>query len=452
MPKIRKLIGREILDSRGRPTVEARCELVGGARVSASVPSGASTGAAEAWELRDGDATRFRGLGCRRAAGNISGEIYGALREKEFETQGALDAALIALDGTENKARLGANALLAVSLAFARAWAVERGVPLYRHFATSGTSGEEAMLHLLPPRSVSSDDPMPRHVAGGESLEKMPRLTINLFSGGKHAGGQVAIQDVLLVPSAKTVAQGLADVFAVYQAAAELGAEKYGMRALTADEGGLAPPFPNAEGMLSDAVEAIGRAGFTPGREMALAVDVAASHFYAEGMYFLDGERLNGGEMVGRVERWLDAFPIVSVEDALAQEDWEHWAQLRERVGERALVLGDDFLCTNPARIRRAIGAGAVNALLLKVNQIGTLSEAEEALRLARGNGWHVTISARSGETEDDWLADLAVGWQGDDIKVGSITHSERLAKYNRLLAIEMEVGFQPTFKEEERQ
>jgi enolase len=209
--------------------------------------------------------------------------------------------------------------------------------------------------------------------------------------------------------------------------------------------------------MLSDAVQAIARAGFTPGREMALAVDVASSHFYSEGVYFLDGERLNSRGMIARVEVWLDRFPIVSVEDALAQDDWENWTELRARVNGRALVLGDDFLCTNPARIRRAIDAKAANALLLKVNQIGTLSEAEQALLLARAHGWHVTISARSGETEDDWLADLAVGWQGNDIKVGSITHSERLAKYNRLLAIETEMGldtnpglYQDKLKQEE--
>lgn len=413
MFKIRKLAGREILDSRGRPTVEAVCELVSGARASASVPSGASTGAAEALELRDGDPARYRGLGCRTAARNISDEIGRALYDREFETQGAVDKALIALDGTENKARLGANALLAVSLAFARACAMERGAPLYRHFGEIVTNAAPAL----------------------------PRLTINLFSGGKHAGGQVAIQDVLLVPSAKTIAQGLADVFAVYQSAVELISEKYGMRALTADEGGLAPPFASADAMLSDAVLAIERAGFTPGREMNLAVDVASSHFFHEGMYLLDGERLNSSKMVARVEGWLEQFPIVSVEDALAQEDWEHWVELRARVNGRALVLGDDFLCTNPARIRRAISTEAANALLLKVNQIGTLSEAADALRLAREHDWHVTISARSGETEDDWLADLAVGWRGDDIKVGSITHSERLAKYNRLLAVETELG-----------
>lgn len=414
MPIIELLSGREILDSRGRPTVEATCVLKSGARSAVSVPSGASKGAAEALELRDGDAARYRGLGCRRAAENVSGEIFEAVRGREFVSQADLDTVLIALDGTPNKARLGANAILATSLAFARAHAAERDVALYQHFA----------------------DMIKR------PLTTLPQLTINLFSGGKHAGGQVPIQDVLLVPiGAHTITQGLADVYAVYQAAAELIAEKYQMRALTADEGGLAPPFPNAEAMLTDAVEAIRCAGLEPGRDMALAVDVASSHFYADGKYELDGQVLDSGQMIERIGEWLERYPIMSVEDGLAENDWEHWTQLREQIGSRALTLGDDLLCTNPARIQRAVEGGAANALLLKVNQIGTLTEAAEANALARAAGWRVVISARSGETEDNWLADLAVGWGGDFIKIGSITHSERLAKYNRLLAIENETG-----------
>jgi len=213
------------------------------------------------------------------------------------------------------------------------------------------------------------------------------------------------------------------------------------MRALTADEGGLAPPFPHAEAMLDDAVAAIEAAGYTPGREISLAIDVASSHFFQDGRYHLGGAPLDSAGMIRQLCAWLDRYPIVSVEDGLAEEDWAHWPALRRAIGERALVLGDDFLCTNAARIRRAIDANAADALLLKVNQIGTLSEAAAACRLARSAGWRVTVSARSGETEDDWLADLAVGWAGDHIKVGSITQSERLAKYNRLLAIEAESG-----------
>jgi enolase len=216
---------------------------------------------------------------------------------------------------------------------------------------------------------------------------------------------------------------------------------KYGMRALTADEGGLAPAFAGAEAMLSDAVEAIRAAGFEPGRDVALAVDVAASHFYRDGRYYLGERALDSSAMIERLLGWLDRYPIVSVEDGLAEDDWAHWPVLRSRLAGRALALGDDLLCTNPARIRRAIDIQAADALLLKVNQIGTLSEAAAACGLARSAGWRVTVSARSGETEDDWLADLAVGWGGDQIKVGSITQTERLAKYNRLLEIEAETG-----------
>jgi enolase len=267
-------------------------------------------------------------------------------------------------------------------------------------------------------------------------------MTINLFSGGKHGGGQMPIQDVLIVPaSAKTVEDGLAMTYAVYQAAADLGLKKYGMRPLTADEGGLAPPFPGVEAAFDDAVEAIRAAGYQPGRDVALAVDVASSHFYRDGHYHLSGEARDAAGMIDRVASWVQRYPIVSVEDGLAEDDWDHWPALRRRLAGRALVLGDDFLCTNPGRIRRAAAAGAADALLLKVNQIGTLTEAAEALRLAREAGWRVTVSARSGETEDNWLADLAVGWGGDQIKVGSITQSERLAKYNRLLWIEYATG-----------
>ena len=272
-------------------------------------------------------------------------------------------------------------------------------------------------------------------------------MTINLFSGGKHGGGQMPIQDVLVVPvSAKTIDDGLAMTYAVYQAAADLTLRKYGARPLTADEGGLAPPFPSVEAAFDDAVEAIAAAGYQPGREVALALDVASSHFYRNGGYHLSGQSLDAPGMIDHVALWVENYPIVSVEDGLAEDDWRHWPALYDRIGGKALVLGDDLLCTNPTRIRRAVESRAADALLLKVNQIGTLTEAAEALRLAREAGWRVTVSARSGETEDDWLADLAVGWGGDQIKVGSITRSERLAKYNRLLEIEAEIEAETKF------
>lgn len=411
MPTISKLSALEILDSRGRPTVGATCILKEGASAWASVPSGASTGGAEAVELRDGDPKRYGGLGCRRAVGHVNCELNDALQGREFVGQRALDQALLELDGTADKSRLGANALLAVSIAFARAVANQEGLPLYQHFAQ--------MLETSP---------------------RLPRLTVNLFSGGKHAGGQVSIQDILLVPmSASTIDDSLAAVYAIYQAAVVLTQRRYGARPLVADEGGLAPPFESAEAMLEDAIRSIREAGFKPGRDVALAVDVASSHFFRDGRYHLGERPLTSWGMIDQVALWVARFPIVSVEDGLAEEDWQNWPALREAAGGRALIMGDDLLCTNPARIRRAIDGKAANALLLKVNQIGTLTEAAEACRLARSAGWSVTVSARSGETEDGWLADLAVGWAGDFIKVGSITRSERLAKYNRLLAIEAE-------------
>lgn len=416
MTTITHLSGLEILDSRGRPTVQATCHLASGAIGIASAPSGASTGAAEAHELRDGDPARYRGLGCRQAVANIQGELATALVGRAFAGQQELDQTMLALDGTTSKGRLGANAILAVSLAYARAVAMERQQPLYHYFST---------LLAQPLR------------------QRLPRPTINLFSGGKHAGGQAPLQDVLVViKAAQTIDEVMSMTVAVFQAAADLCQRKYGMRLLTADEGGLAPPFTDAEAMLSDAVAAIAAAGLVPGRDVVLAVDVASSHFYADGYYHLGAAKLNGQQMVEQIGVWLDRYPIVSVEDGLAEEDWAHWPLLYERIGQRSLVLGDDLLCTNPGRIRRAIAQKAANALLLKVNQIGSLTEAAEAYTLARAAGWQVTISARSGETEDNWLADLSVGWGGDQLKVGSVTQSERLAKYNRLLAIEAETGW----------
>jgi enolase 1/2/3 len=412
MPKIERLSGREILDSRGRPTVLATCVLEGGIGASASVPSGASTGSAEAFELRDGDPKRYHGLGCRRAAANISAVLQEALACRGFRDQAELDRTMIALDGTATKSRLGANAILAVSVAFARAHAKERGIPLYRHFAD--------ML--------------------GASANVLPRLTINLFSGGKHAGQQVSVQDVLIIPmSARTIDEVLVSAFDVYQAAADLILRKYGMRLLTADEGGLAPPCRSAEEMLGLAVEAIEQAGYPPGKDIFLGIDVAASHFYQDHRYHKDGEVLDSAGMIQTIARWLDQYPILSVEDGLAEDDWENWPKLRRAIGGRALTLGDDLLCTNPVRIRRAVETHACDALLLKVNQIGTITEALEAYRQARAAGWSVTLSVRSGETEDNWAADLAVGWRVDQFKNGSIRQSERLAKYNRLLEIEEE-------------
>jgi enolase len=410
MIKIETVDAWEILDSRGRPTVAAALTLNDGTKAAVSVPSGASTGRAEAKELRDGE-KRFRGLGCQKAVRNIRGPIAAALREGAFADQAQLDARLLELDGTPDKSGLGANAILAVSLAFARAAAAQQQIPLFRYFAS-----------LLP---VNSPRP--------------PGLTINLFSGGKHAFGQVAVQDLLIVPLLGTsISDRLAHVYDIYQQAAAIIKDRYSARALTADEGGLAPPFGNTLEMLELAAEAVTGAGYELGNQVALAIDVAASHFHnADGSYQLDGESIPPDQLVEIINRWAERFPLVSVEDGLAEEDWHHWPGLRKRLGDRCLTLADDLTCTNPARIKRAIDTDAANALLLKVNQIGTLTEARQAYLLARSAGWQISVSARSGETEDNWLADLAVGWAGDFIKVGSITQSERLSKYNRLLQIE---------------
>ena len=400
----------EILDSRGRPTVKAKCRLVNGSAGMASVPSGASTGKAEAFELRDGDPGRYGGLGCRKAVNNINTLINEAVSGKDYPSQAAFDLELIRLDGTVNKASLGANAILACSLAFARTMAADQGLNLYEYFG-----------HLI-----------------GHKDFALPRPTINLFSGGKHAGQQIPIQDLLIVPvSAQTMDEALARSYAVYQAAAKLSFEKYGMRALTADEGGLAPPFDRVEQMLDDALRSIELAGLEPGKDVALAMDVASSHFHEDGQYNLGNKILDPSAMIDLLKTWVDHYPILSVEDGLAEDDWLNWTTLNETIGKKCLVLGDDLLCTQTNRIQRAIDTNAANALLLKVNQCGSITEAADAYKLAKSAGWHVTVSARSGETEDDWLADLAVGWQGDQIKIGSITQSERLAKYNRLLEIE---------------
>ena len=413
MSEIRSVSALEILDSRGRPTLLGLCQLADGIQGGASVPSGASTGAAEAQELRDGDPTRYGGLGCLRAVEQIKGEINDSLAGREFASQAEFDRFLIELDGSANKSRLGANTILSLSLAFCRAQASQRGEMLYAHLA----------------------------MLAGES-PRLPMPMINLFSGGAHAGSQVEIQDVqIVVRAAQSLARALEVTSDVFRAGADIMRESYDMRLLTADEGGLAPPFESSEAMLRAATEAIERAGYRPGDEVALTVDVAASQFHADGCYHIDRQAIDSSQMVDKITEWTARYPILSIEDGLDEADWSGWRALHERLEGAMMILGDDLLCTNAGRIQRAIAVGAANSLLLKVNQIGTLTEALEALQLARGAGWKVVVSARSGETEDDWLADLAAGWAGDYIKVGSITQSERLAKYNRLLFLEQMDG-----------
>ena len=405
---IDSLSALEILDSRGRPTIKVSCRLAGGAAGSASVPSGASTGSAEARELRDGDPSRHAGLGCRAAVKAVEGEIARELGGHSFPNQAGLDAALCALDGTPPKERLGANAILGVSLAFGRAAARARGVPFYAY--VSELTGAEPAI---------------------------PRPLVNLFSGGAHAGLQVGIQDVqLLVRGPDTLSDTLDTITDVYRAAVEVTRERFDMRLLRADEGGLAPPFETSEEMLATAVESVERAGRRPGDDVALAVDVAASQLATDDSYLLDGERV---DLVERSTTWVAEFPIVSLEDPLGEDDWAGWTALASRL-EGVMLIGDDLLCTRVDRIRKAQQLACANALLLKPNQVGTLSESLDALAAARSCGWAIIVSARSGETEDDWLADLAVGCAAEHIKIGSITQSDRLAKYNRLLEIECEL------------
>lgn len=414
MPEIELLKAIEILDSRGEPTVKGFCQLREGSCGAASVPAGASRGVAEARELRDRDSKRYRGRGCLDAVSMVNREINAAFQGRTFDDLVTFEQALLALDGTSEKSRLGANSILAVSLAFARVLAKHRNIPLYRYFSD----------FLSTP------------------LKVLPMPLVNLFSGGTHAGHQVSMQDIQVVPlTARTMAEALAMVFEVFQCAAELSQRKYGARKLTADEGGLAPPFQNAEQMLEDTVASITAAGFAAGREVSIAVDVAASHFYRDGCYSLDNCETDSVRMTEKISGWVKDYPIISVEDGLAEEDWVFWPVLCRELRGNALTLGDDLLCTNPIRIRKAIELDAADALLLKVNQIGSLNEAAESLELARSANWDVVFSARSGETEDSWLADLTVGWGGKKIKIGSINQSERLAKYNRLLQIEAETG-----------
>ncbi len=412
---IKEIKGYEILDSRGRPTVMAKCLTHDGYLGKASVPSGASTGKAEAMELRDGDSKRFGGLGCKKAVAHINDEISRELAGKKIENQESFDQFLLDLDGTPNKSNLGANAILACSLAFARASALAQGVQLYSYFGK-----------LI-----------------GSQHFRLPRVTINLFSGGKHAGGQIPLQDLLVVPvSATSISESLRDVYAVYQSAVAWIKKEYGMRALTADEGGLAPDFGSIDELLDGAVYVIQQAGIVPGKDMALAMDVASSHFFSQGKYHISQKEISAKSQIDLIREWVEKYPIVSVEDGLAEDDWESWPDLFRSINKKSLVLGDDLLCTQVSRIQQAIDTQSANALLLKVNQCGSLTEAANAYKLAKSAGWQVTVSARSGETEDDWLADLAVGWSADQIKVGSITQSERLAKYNRLLEIEADWQF----------
>jgi enolase len=407
--------GRQVFDSRGRPTVEVEVRLEGGATGRASVPSGASTGANEAHELRDGDPEAFEGLGVGRAIGHVEGELAAGVIGMAADDQRALDERLCEIDGTPNLARLGANAVLGVSLAACRAATAGAGLPLYRHI------GELA----------------------GVEVPVMPLPMVNILSGGQHAGGGMDLQDFMIMPvGAARYAEALRIALAVRAKAAELSRAR-GLPTLLADEGGLSPGLRKAEAALDLVVDSIDAAGYTPGEEVAIALDMAASGLaQSDGRYGFarEGVVRSTEELITAIEGWTRRYPIVSIEDALAEEAWADWTRLMARL-PRLQIVGDDLLCTQPERIERAAREKAANAALIKLNQNGTLSGTIEAIRTAREGGFATVISARSGETEDSFLADFAVGVAGDQIKIGSVRSSERLAKYNQLLRIEEDIG-----------
>ena len=413
MTTIRSIHAREVLDSRGSPTVEVTVSLEDGAVGTAAVPSGASTGAHEAAELRDGDAERYGGKGVLKAVGNVNNRIALALTGLSPFDQEALDHRLLDLDGTPNKAGLGANALLGVSLALAHAAASSRGIPLYRYLASDGR----------PPT--------------------LPVPMFNILNGGQHAHNSTDIQEFMVVPAGvATFREALRCGSEVYQALKRL-LQQRGLSTNVGDEGGFAPSLLSNRDALQAVADAIEAAGYRPGVDCFLALDAAASEFYRDGLYVLEREdaRLSSVEMVKQLASWADGYPILSIEDGLAEDDWEGWSTLTSRLGSRVQIVGDDVYTTSPERIQRGIDARSSNAVLVKLNQIGTLTETLSAVGMTQKAGWGVVISHRSGETEDTSIADLAVATAAGQIKSGAPARSERVAKYNRLLRIEEELG-----------
>ena len=406
----------EALDSRGTPTVACTVRLRGGARGTASVPSGASTGQFEAHELRDGD-ERFGGMGVRRAVANVVEDLGPAVIGVDATDQQEVDRLLREADGSPTLSRLGANAILAISVASALAAAAGRGVPLWR--------------------SLGEGDPV------------LPLPMVNIVSGGAHAGRSVDIQDVLVVPvGASSFADAIEWAWRVRQGTTE-ELQSRGLRTdLVADEGGLGPVLGSNREALEVVVEGARRAGLDMGEQVALALDIAANQFHADGRYHLavEDRELEPMAWLDELERWMDTFPIVSLEDPLADDDWAGWAEATRRLGHRVQLLGDDFFVTNPQRLARGIEEGVANAVLVKPNQIGTLSTAAEAVRQAHAASYATVVSARSGETEDSWQADLAIAWGPGQVKVGSTMRSERTAKWNRLLQIEHELRADAVF------
>ena len=416
MTTIKMIRGREILDSRGNPTVEADVVLDNGIVGSAAVPSGASTGTLEAVELRDGDQQRYLGNGVLKAVENINQEIDRELRGKSAEDQSALDKTMIELDGSDNKARLGANAILAVSLATARAVANSQRRPLYQYMAS---------------------------LYGNDAPNLMPVPQMNIINGGAHADNAIDFQEFMILPTgAKQFSEGLRMGTEVFHALKKVLLAE-GLSTGVGDEGGFAPECPSNESAVSLIMQAIEQAGYTPGEDIMIGLDVASSEFYSEGVYNLASEdrKIGSVEFSKYISGWVDRYPIVTIEDGMAEDDWDGWATLTTALGARVQLTGDDLFVTNVEILEKGIKQKIANSILIKFNQIGTLTETFDAIRMAQDAGYGVTISHRSGETEDTTIADLAVATNAGQIKTGSLCRSERVAKYNRLLRIEQELG-----------
>ncbi|MBY0454686.1 MAG: phosphopyruvate hydratase [Burkholderiaceae bacterium] len=413
MSAIVDIVGREVLDSRGNPTVECDVLLESGVMGRAAVPSGASTGSREAIELRDGDKSRYLGKGVLKAVAHINNEISEAVLGLDASEQAFLDKMLIDLDGTDNKGRLGANAILAVSMAVARAAAEEAGLPLYRYF-------------------------------GGMGAVQMPVPMMNVINGGAHANNSLDIQEFMIIPvGAPSFREAIRWGAEVFHALKKIIHDK-GMSTAVGDEGGFAPSVENHEAAIQLILQAIDAAGYTAGEQIALGLDCAASEFYKNGHYVLEGEggiQLTAAQWTDMLATWCDKYPIISIEDAMHEGDWDGWKHITERLGKNIQLVGDDLFVTNTKILKEGIDKGISNSILIKINQIGTLTETFAAIEMAKRAGYTAVISHRSGETEDSTIADIAVGTNAGQIKTGSLSRSDRMAKYNQLLRIEEDLG-----------
>lgn len=411
--KLQSLFAREVLDSRGNPTVAVRATLEDGTSAEAMVPSGASTGVHEALELRDQDEKRYNGKGVLKACVNVNEKIWPALKDVDVENQRAVDQIMVELDGTVNKAQLGANAILGVSLAVAQAMAKSKGMPLYKYIR------ETFKLDL------------PEY--------KLPYPMMNIVNGGEHANNSMEIQEFMVVPQQSTLRERVRAGAEVFHALKRvLNEEKHSTA--VGDEGGFAPELASNEAALQQIKNAAEKAGYKFGAEIKIAMDPAASEFYKDGKYTFDGKEISADELTAIYDSWIEPYAVVSIEDGLAEDDWDNWVKHTEVLGDKITLVGDDLFVTNVKRLQEGIDKHVGNAILIKVNQIGSLSETIDTINLARENGYKVIVSHRSGETEDTTIADLSVAVNADYIKTGSLSRSERIAKYNRLMAIELEL------------